>query len=137
MSVSCILFFTAGTKILSLYANLPRLSAQNPLFWYLSNRQVILLATTFEATTIATILLSTNRALRLGLILWLSTLFLVYRFGLWWIHANTPCSCFGDITTWIGLTPSEADTVSKVVLVYLLGGSLGLLGASVRKPNVS
>ena len=126
-SVAGFLFLTAAAKMLSLQGALSILSAQNPLFWYLNNRQVLFVATTLEFATVATILLSGNRVFRLGIMLWLGVLFLIYRVGLWWIHANTPCLCLGNIAGWMGLSPIEADTISKVVLAYQVGGSAGLL----------
>lgn len=63
----------------------------------------------------------------LGLIAWLSSSFLVYRIGLWWVEWQRPCGCLGNLTDALHISPQVADNIMKVVLAYLLIGSYGLL----------
>jgi len=51
----------------------------------------------------------------------------VYRLGLWWMHWHRPCSCLGNLTDALHISPQVADNVMKVLLAYLLIGSYGLL----------
>ena len=58
---------------------------------------------------------------------WLSTNFLVYRLGLWFIGWHKPCGCLGNLTDVLHISPAAADSIMKVVLAYLLVGSYATL----------
>jgi hypothetical protein len=70
---------------------------------------------------------SKRQTLALWLVAWMSTNFLVYRIGLWWMDWHRPCSCLGSLTDALHLSPQVADNIMKVILAYLLAGSYGLL----------
>lgn len=70
---------------------------------------------------------SKRQTLALGLAAWLSTNFVVYRLGLWWMHWHRPCNCLGNLTDALHISPQVADNIMKVVLAYLLIGSYGLV----------
>ena len=54
---------------------------------------------------------------------WISTNFLVYRLGLWFIGWHRPCGCMGSLSGMLHLSPQAADNIMKAVLAYLLVGS--------------
>ena len=58
---------------------------------------------------------------------WLSTSFLAYRAGLWWLDWHVSCPCLGTLTDALHVSPVLADSVIKVLLSYLLIGSWGWL----------
>ena len=58
------------------------------------------------------------------LVAWLSCLFLIYRLGVWWLGWQVPCHCLGTLTDLIHLAPATADNLMKIVLAYLLVGSM-------------
>lgn len=68
-----------------------------------------------------------RQTLALGLVAWMSTNFVVYRLGLWWMDWHRPCSCLGNLTDALHISPQAADNIMKVILAYLLIGSYGLL----------
>jgi hypothetical protein len=70
---------------------------------------------------------SKRQALALGLVAWISSNFVVYRLGLWWMHWHRPCNCLGNLTDALHISPQTADNIMKVLLAYLLIGSYGLL----------
>lgn len=70
---------------------------------------------------------SKRQTLALGLVAWVSTNFVVYRLGLWWMNWHRPCNCLGNLTDALHLSPQTADNLMKVILAYLLIGSYGLL----------
>lgn len=72
-------------------------------------------------------LFSSRPSLRLGLVAWLGTIFVIYRLGLLWMNWQRPCSCLGNLTDALQISPQTADNIMKVVLAYLLIGSYGLL----------
>jgi len=70
---------------------------------------------------------SKSQTLALGLVAWMSTNFVVYRLGLWWMDWHRPCNCLGNLTDALHISPQAADNIMKVLLAYLLIGSYGLL----------
>jgi hypothetical protein len=70
---------------------------------------------------------SKRQTLALGLVAWMSTNFVVYRLGLWWMNWKRPCGCLVNLTDALHISPQTADNIMKVLLAYLLIGSYGLL----------
>lgn len=70
---------------------------------------------------------SKRQTLALGLVAWMSTNFVVYRLGLWWMGWKKPCSYLGNLTDALHILPQTADSIMKAVLACLLIGSYGLL----------
>jgi len=67
------------------------------------------------------------------LVAWLSCLFLFYRLGIWWLGWKVPCHCLGTLTDSLHLAPATADNLMKIVLAYLLVGSVFCL-VHYRRP---
>jgi len=65
--------------------------------------------------------------LRAGLVAWLCTNFVLYRFGMWSIGWHRPCACLGNLTDAIHVSPQAADISMKIILAYLLIGSYATL----------
>ncbi len=72
-------------------------------------------------------LFTDRRRFSLVAVAWMSTNFLVYRLGLWFIGWHRPCGCMGNLTDLLHLSPRAADNIMKGVLAYLLIGSYGML----------
>jgi hypothetical protein len=70
---------------------------------------------------------ATCQRVKLGLVAWLATVFLVYRLGLWFIGWHHPCGCMGKLAGMLHLSDQAADNIMKVVLAFLLVGSYLLL----------
>jgi hypothetical protein len=70
---------------------------------------------------------SKRQTLALGLVAWMSTNFVAYRLGLWFMNWHRPCSCLGNLTDALHISPQTADNIMKVLLAYMLIGSYGLL----------
>ena len=80
-----------------------------------------------EIVIAAVCFFSKRQTLALGLVAWMSTNFVVYRLGLWWMDWHRPCSCLGNLTDALHISPQTADNIMKVLLAYMLIGSYGLL----------
>lgn len=65
--------------------------------------------------------------LQAGLIAWLTSNFIVYRFGLLWVGYHEPCHCLGSLTDALHIPPQTADAAMKIILAYLWTGSYGAL----------
>lgn len=61
------------------------------------------------------------------LLTWITSNFLLYRLGLWWLDWKIPCPCLGNITDALSISPAVADTISKALLGYLIVASYTLL----------
>jgi hypothetical protein len=68
-------------------------------------------------------LFSKLQVLSLALVAWLATGFVLYRFGLWLLGWQKPCSCLGNLTDALHIPPQTADMAMKIILAYLLIGS--------------
>jgi hypothetical protein len=90
-------------------------------------RQLLLLVGLAELLIAFFCLFTDKRRLSLLAVAWLSTNFLVYRLGLWFIGWHHPCHCMGDLASALHLSDQAADNIMKGVLAYLLIGSYLLL----------
>jgi len=89
--------------------------------------QLLLAVGVAELVIFCVCLIAKSQTLKLGLIAWLATSFVVYRLGLWWMGWHKPCSCLGNLTDALHISPQLADNIMKGILAYLLVGSSGLL----------
>ena len=89
--------------------------------------QLMLVVGVVEIVIALVCFFSKRRTFALGLVAWISTSFVIYRLGLWWMDWHRPCSCLGNLTDALHISPQTADNIMKVLLAYLLIGSYGLL----------
>ena len=126
--VILVLAVTAIAKLWAVAGEARMMALQDPLFIFLSRRQMLLLAALVEVAVITVILRLWNLPLAaIGMVAWIALLFLAYRLGLSAIGYQGPCGCAGDAFAGMGVPPAVVDTVTGVLLGYLLVGSLGLL----------
>lgn len=113
-------------KVWSAFAPAKLLTVADPITG-ISFGHLMLAVGTLELTIAGVCLFARSHRLPLLLIAWLATNFVVYRCGLWWMGWQKPCSCLGNLTDALHLSPELADNMMKVTLAYLLLGSYGLL----------
>ena len=113
-------------KALSAIGPARALDAPDPLFG-IPFRQLLLLVGLAELLIAFFCLFTDRRRLSLLAVAWISTNFLVYRLGLWFIGWHRPCGCMGSLSAMLHLSPRAADNIMKAVLAYLLVGSYLLL----------
>ena len=136
-SVALILLLTAFLKLLAVSSEGLSLNQSDPVFHFLSQRQLVLLAAVLEAIVAFCLL----RRLCLGhaveLIAWLGSVFLLYRAGAYAAGWRGPCFCFGGGTTAGAVFTSwTTDWLAKVVLAWMLGGSLLILARRWKWPRI-
>lgn len=125
-SVSILLGATGIAKIWTAFAHTKVLAEADPITG-VSFGHLMLAVGVLELVIASICLFAKSQTLKLGLIAWLATNFVVYRLGLWWIGWKKPCSCLGNLTDALHISPQLADNIMKVILAYLLIGSYGLL----------
>jgi hypothetical protein len=126
ISAGLILALTGLAKVWSATGDVKLLSVADPIIG-LPFKHMMMIAAVAELAIAAVCLFSRARLLAILLVAWISTTFLIYRLGLWWMGWRKPCGCLGNITDALGITPQTADHMVKVLLAYLLIGSYGLL----------
>ncbi|MGO8931111.1 MAG: MauE/DoxX family redox-associated membrane protein [Limisphaerales bacterium] len=125
-SAGVILGITGLAKSFSAIGTARALNAADPLIG-IPFRQLFLLVGLVELLIAFFCLFTDKRRLSLLAVTWISTNFLVYRVGLWFIGWHRPCGCMGSLTDMLHLSPQAADNIMKGVLAYLLVGSYAML----------
>lgn len=126
-SVWLILLLTAGLKVRSVVFEEGLLATQDPIFAFLNNRLVILLVAIIEIVVVFLLLTHRSPAFKLTLVIWLSSVFLMYRSGLWLVDYHAPCSCLGLSIDWLPLDPDLLNWLLLTTLLYFLVGGVTLL----------
>jgi hypothetical protein len=93
----------------------------------LTNRHILYGVAFIELGVAIFLLFSKSDWLKSVLIVWLSSCFFLYHFGLWMLHPKKPCPCFGNLTDALHIPPQTADTAMKIILAYSLIGSYATL----------
>lgn len=130
-STILILATTALLKLVAALQSLDAIRAADPLFPFLSTRQMLVCAAALEFSVVALLLRRKEGVDRSLVLLWLSALFLAYRVGLLIIGCRGPCWCLGDPFKWLGVSRMVLDRVAIGLLAYLVIGSVTLLGSHV------
>ncbi len=128
-SVAFILTITASLKLISLGGTTP-IMAQADAVLGVSNRSVLLGAALIELAVAVFLILDCRTELRCYLTAWLASVFAVYRIALSWVAPANPCPCLGSLVERLPVSPDTLDLLLKLVIGYLLAGSIFLL---VRK----
>lgn len=135
MSSATILVVTGMAKIWAAMGDVTLLTVSDPVFGVPFKSLMLAVAVVELAVAIACLLFRPSR-LPVHLVAGLASGFLIYRIGLWWMDWVKPCSCLGNLTDALRLTPQTADLLVKVLLVYLLTGSYALMLWERRRPRL-
>ena len=126
-----ILFATGMAKVFAVFEGHTRqLHQPEPLFG-------VTFATLFVCAAVLEVCVAVVSFIRpvsdgLLAVAWLSTVFLTYRVGLWWIGWKKPCSCLGNLTDALHISPQLADNIMKGLLAFMFIGSVSLLATHLR-----
>lgn len=130
-----LLLVTAIAKMISAYRPAPHMYLRDPLFEFLTNRQVLAGAAVVELIIVILLLWVRSPRKKLALIAWLASTFFLYRIFVGWVREPgfVLCPCLGNAAAWLRLSPAQLDWVTKGILVYLLLGSYSLLALHWRQ----
>jgi len=126
LSFGLILFVTGIAKIWSSFGSSKFLATPDPIVG-ISFAHLMLSAGLLELGIAFICWRCKSIKLAAYLVVWLSTTFLGYRLGIWWMHWKRPCGCLGNLTDALHIPPHTADTAMKIILAYLLIGSYASL----------
>ena len=125
-TVAIILIITGLAKIAAVTGEGMIFNHLDPVFG-IAISKLLVVAGIIELAIGIILCISKSMIVKAFLTAWLSALLLLYRMGLWMIGWRSPCSCLGNITDAIHISPNTADNIMKSVLAYLLIGSYGIL----------
>jgi hypothetical protein len=125
-SAGVLLIFSAIAKLISASGSARILEENDPIF-PISFRITFWLAGSLELVIALICFFCKRYEMSILLTTWIATCFAFYRFSLWWIGWHRPCSCLGNLTDALHISPQIADTAMKTILAYLLLGSYASL----------
>lgn len=118
-----ILMLTGVLKLMSAPQNLDYLAAPAPVFPELTWRQLLFITGVLELTCAIYVLRHLTKRASLFLILWLSSILLLFKISLFMISYTGPCNCMGFIGDWLGLSQAALDQIGWAILSFLIAGS--------------
>lgn len=125
-SSAALLLIAAVAKLVSAASSAIIMTVMAPIV-DISYRNLFIMAGLTEFIVGIFLLFGKRPGLQMGLLAWLSTNILIYRFGLIWVGYEMPCRCLGNLTDALHISPAIADNIMKGVLAYLLVGSYASL----------
>lgn len=125
-SAACLLLLTAIAKIISSFGSSHILQRTDPIFG-ISFRILFVFVGLLELLIAFICFLNQSAIFRAALVAWLATAFCFYRLGLLWIGYARPCSCLGNLTDLLPISPQIADALMKCILFYFILGSYSTL----------
>lgn len=132
-TVMLVLFASIVGKLLAQFAPSMGTEYMDPIFPFLTARQMMLLAAVFECVVVTVLALRWSTEKKCLLILWMCLTFACYRLGLWIIGFQGICSCFGQFFQYLGLSNHQASRVSQFSLAYMaIGAGICLIASRVR-----
>jgi hypothetical protein len=90
----------------------------------MSWRWVFITSGSLELAAATFLFCALRPSLKLTVIAWITSIFVIYRIGDFWIGGSIPCGCLGTLTGALGITYRTADVWMKLILVYLGLGSI-------------
>jgi len=127
-----ILLFTAMGKLLSGFGSSKLLTMRDPLFG-ISYRHLMWAVGSIEIVVAAAMTAERIRLeKRTMLLVWLVSMFGLYRLALVWLGADAPCSCLGSFGSALGLSRAVEDALVNAAFYALVIGS-GLLVISLLR----
>jgi hypothetical protein len=100
----------------------PVLALPDPMLG-ISLRFALLIAGGIELTFALFCLFGSNIRLQTGLLAWLSTCFMMFWLGLFWMHCHLQGTCLGSLNDPLHLSRGMAGTIMAFMPLYLLLGS--------------
>jgi hypothetical protein len=125
-SAGVLLFVAAAAKITSSFGQAPVFNLPDPILAF-SFRKVLVIVGLVELCVAVICFFGGHTVIKAVLVAALASSIAIYRFGLMLIDYHGPCHCLGSLTGMLHIPEKTADVVMKIVLGYLLTGSIATL----------
>ena len=126
ISCATLLFAASVLKMASAFGNMRLLNAADPVFAFISNRQMLILVASVEVIVCMILIGVKSEFIKLACTAWISTCFVLYRTGLW-ILGVRECMCLGNALNWIGIERQSLSRFTGILAVLMMVGSIILL----------
>jgi hypothetical protein len=124
-----ILLFSGIVKIFFTFQEDRILTVIHPLFSFTTFRQVFGLTAILEIIIALTVLLTKDELIKIFSIMWIATIFAIYRGVMRYIGYRGPCGCFGNIKQLINV----ADYIGIIFIIIMLFGGFIMLFLALNK----
>jgi hypothetical protein len=118
------LFLFAGAKVHLLLIQQAVLQEPDLILFFLARRTLLWLVVGAELGVSAWLLTVRSAKSAAVALLWLCSLFLCYRAGLWLMGAGATCGCGGSLYRILGIAPQDADKIATMWLGIAFSASL-------------
>lgn len=125
-SAGTLLLVTGFAKLISSFGNGAILQTRDPLFG-MKFGALFQFSSGVEMAIALICIFGKKAWFSSGSVAWLATSLLFYRIGMVLVGYHRPCSCMGNLTDALYISPETADIIAKVILAYLLVGSYTML----------
>lgn len=125
-SAGILLGLVGLAKLFSSAGHIKALEFPDPIF-LIPFRYLFLIVGSLEMIVASICFFGKRPLVQSGLVAWLASMFLVYRVGLILLDYHLPCPCLGSLTAILHMPANVADMITKVILGYLLLGSIAIL----------
>ena len=119
-----VLSLTALAKVASLAHSAKVLAARDPVFPWLSVRDMLLGSLIIESAAVFLLFGPISVQKKLATLLWLCSVFWMYRLGLYLVGFDGFCACLGTASEWAHLPSATVDILARACLFSLTGGAL-------------
>ncbi len=119
-----LLLFTGFGKIVAFLKPMPQYAGADPIFTFLTIRQLLLVGGLAELVLVALIVMLRPAQRKAVPIFWFSSSVLLYRAGFKLLGVTMPCHCLGYLARWSPLAPTETDSLMLALALALFAGSL-------------
>jgi len=127
LSTALILTSTALAKLYTVSRFQWLLVDPNPVFPFLRNQVVLLIASMLELIVTVAVLFGRNTLFSAASVFSLASMFLLYRIGLYAAGGHSLCFCLGLSAPWLQISTEKQDLIAKWLLAYLLLVGIGAL----------
>jgi undecaprenyl pyrophosphate phosphatase UppP len=125
------LFASASLKLTAVIQRDKMFDGKDPVFSMIDRRYTMAVASLAEITVCYVICYVRSRLHKLYVVLWLGTVFAIYRVGMHLqpgsLRSHSTCACMGNVRIMFGLSDEAANRISFYVLLYILFGAVVLL----------
>lgn len=130
---AAIMLATGLLKVLDSTVRADYFDQPDSVFFFLSNRQMMLIAAALEIG-IAVYIWSIPSIKHRGFaLLWLCSLFILYKTGLEKTFATKPCSCLGILGRWLKLSNHQLEIITWSLLFAMIATAIVILIGSPIK----
>ncbi len=124
-STAALLLLTAAAKLYSATGTVRILTATDPLL-HLRYRAIMVMIGLLEAVIALYLLWGRNLLPKAWLVFWLSSNFMLYRFGNGFLHVRL-CPCLGTLSNTLPFSKGQVDGFLMLSVLYFFSGSSYIL----------